>query len=478
MADPGAIFLSDTDEYLREMFELEIIPQDNRFGATTQHITKSMQFTGKSIEKKILTERFTGARMNQDLEADAPDAFKIDLSPIVINQSDLRKLGFTLKMSVPAEMLAKGENSAWNTATELVLQATGDLEERRNQGLNQDVNCVKALVAAAYDEDGTTYTSSQTDAFLQIDNGSISSFHQNSIIDIRSASTDTIRVTCTVNDVIYGDDHLGVTGIGPGIVVTINTDYGAGGQDADLDNVADGDEIVAHGEIDSDGFPASFSSLIDLTSSPSAYFGIDRAAKGNAWTRPLGRDYDVGAGSVVLNLDDHFGKMADEFGRLLMRSRKVRDAHPDFKLTDAIVVQAQNSLVNEIAKQAGDASSRFTKTIAANMGEARRNLTAVAGWDGSVIHHPNLPPIVLQAEELAPANQIRMFEPSAFEFVRLGPKTPTFVRQGGSIWHSKQNVSTGAITMEKQAHGFVYETLFCNQLRLLYGIQGVKSSLD
>ena len=482
MANTGNETLAQVDEFLREMFELEVIPQDNRFGCTMQHIKKSHQFTGKSIERKILSMRYTGARMNADLEADAPDSYRIDSDPIVISQSDLRKIGFTLSYTDPAGKLAQGVNSSYNIAQELVTQAVGDLEERRNQGLNQNGNCVKAVIAAVYDEDGTTYSTGtgETDAFLNMDQGSISAFHPGMILDIREGDTDTdVQVTVKVNDVIYSEDHLGVSDIGPGIVVTIDTDYGAGGQDADLDGLDDGDEIVAHGETDGDGFPGSFGTLIDFSSSPSTYFGVDRAAKGNAYLIPMGRDYTSGGNPVVINLDTHFGKMADEYGRLLVRSRKVRDAHPDFALTDAVVCQAQNSLINEIARQAGDSSSRFTKRIASDLdAAARQKLTAINGWTGVVLFHPNLPAIVLQAEELAPANEIRFFEPSAFEMIQLGPKTPTFAMNGSSIWHRIYNSSTGAITASSQAHGYTWETLFCNQPRLLYGIKGVKSSLE
>ena len=475
MADGDAtLALADATEMMDEVYDLNVIPIDTRFGATAQHIMAEDQFLGGAMHKKVLTTTFTGARASASLESDAPDAYEIGTTDITIEESNLRQLAFTLKYTIPAGMQVRGEHAVWDLATELTLQSAESVGEKRNQLLNQDANCVKALVAATYKFDGDTYPGgTATVAFIKIDNGSISAFHKGMILDIRNASTTTIRVTATVNDVCHSTQYRG-RDVGPGISVTYNSTYaGAGNTDAHFDNVADNDEIVDHGETDGCGFDGSFSNLIDLSNDPSTYFGVNRSTQGNHYLVPYGRDY----ASATMNVDTVFGQMNNILGMVFSKSREYR-RNRGFQMTQAIVCQAQPDLVADVARQVGEGSSRFTQKIASDFTGGKSPLVAVAGWEGAVIHTPGLPPIVLQSEPLAPSNDIRVFEPSAFEWIRFGPKRPQFIKApGGPIWHVRTNTSTGNLTKTLQASAFVMETLYCNQPQLVYAINSVVPSI-
>jgi len=113
------------------------------------------------------------------------------------------------------------------------------------------------------------------------------------------------------------------------------------------------------------------------------------------------------------------------------------------------------------------------------MDSARKlKFVANAGWNGAVLHHPGFPPIVVQPEALCPPNKIRLFEPAAWTFYRLGGREPIWIPNGnGGRWHVKCNVSTGRLTKVRQASAYVHETLFCDQPKTVYEIQGVKSTL-
>ena len=472
MADPY-IVLSDATAMLDEVYDTDPIVQQARFGATAQHISRSDSWKGGAMHKKFINQIFSRTLANSDLESDAPDAGKISTMDIKIEEANLRKLHFSLRYSIPAGMEVDGSDHAvWQLAKELVLQAQESLGEKRNQLIHQNADCVKALVAAVYNEDGTTYTAGQTDAFIQIDNGSISAFHEGEILDIREASDNTdVQVTVTVNDV-WHDPYYRDLNIGPGIVVTIDSDNNEG--DANLDNIADNDEIVAHGEA-AYGYPVGFETLC-LRTSPGAYFSVtDRAAVGYQFLIPYGRDW----GTVDLDVDTHFGIMADVMGMVFGPARASRRAK-GFRLTDAIVAICQPDLLNEAARQVGNASLQFTKEAVRNNAAAKMtNLTAVMGWEGVCLHHPSLPPIVLQSDPLATKNKIRFFEPSAFEWIRMGNRKPTFIKQpgSGSIWHNRRNVTTGNLTVHLDSSAFVIETLFCEQPKLVYSMDGVTSSL-
>jgi len=482
MANDDNIAMADMDEAMDKIYDLGVIPQECRFGSTTQHISGDKPFRSQDMSVELLKTAYHGATMSADLEADAPASYEISLVQMAIDRSDLRELAITISHTLVAQTLGKDrEHSAYEPAKRLVMQSLASLGERRNQALNQDANCVKALVAATYKFDGDTYPGSNaTVAFIKIDNGSISGFHPGEVIDIREASTTTERVCAMVNDVIHTEDYRGHTGVGPGITVTYNSTYAGGGtySDAHFDNVADGDEIVRHLEVDGAGFPASFGTLIDLGSSPSTYFSIDRSTQGNMYLVPYGKSYLSGTSNVNLDIPTHFGEMVDTMAMVIGPSRIWRGER-DFKVSNALVAQAQPDLVNEIARQAGEDNARFTAEISSTMDAARKkHFVANAGWNGAVLHHPNFPPIVVQPEPLCPPNKIRLFDPSAWTFYRLGGSRPNWIRNDtGGRWHVRRNTSTGQLTKTRDASAYVHETLVCDQPRTVYEIQGVKSTL-
>jgi len=473
--------LADATVMLDELWEMDAITQMARFGNTVQHITRTKQWAGGALNIKIINEQFSRAVSSSDLESDAPLAGRIRTMNLTIEESNLRKVAFGLRHTIPAQEEVDGsEHAVWNLAMELLLQGLQSIDEKRNHMIWQNSDGVKALVAAKYDPDGTTYggtttltylgTGSVEGAFLTIDGGSISKFHPGERIDIRNASTATVRITGIITDVYMGVDYLG-NGIGPGILVAHDAD----GADAAFTNVVDNDEIFTSGEADGSGLDTGFAGFFNRTT-PGAYFSIaDRAAPGFQFLVPYGRAY----GTVDIDIDVHFGHMADLMGMLFGPARANR-RHRGFAMTDAIVCLAPPDLVNSVARQAGNASLQFTSSAAGTMAEGRRKtLTAVQGWTGSVLHHPTLPPIVLQSEPLATENTVRIIEPSTWRYVRMGSKKPTFIRNSnGGLWHVRRNTSTGQLTMHRDASGYVIETLVNDQPQLNYSIEGVQSDVD
>jgi hypothetical protein len=477
-ADPYVV-LADATAMLDEVYDMDPLVQQNRFGTTAQHITRETIWKGGALHKKFLTQIYTGARMNSDLEADAPNATKIGTTDITIEEEHLRLIQLPLSYSLPAQSEVDGSDDAvWNLANELVAQAQQMLGEKRNQMLNSNSDCLKATVSAKYKNDGDTYPGSSATTCLIKLTGSPSMFHEGELVDIRAASdNDNTRVTATVKDVIH-DTHIFGRNVGPAIVLEyLSTGSGAGAT-TNFDSTTAGDEIVASGE-KGYGWTGAFDALCDLTSSPPAYFGVTRTTVGNRYLIPYGQDYTSGT-AVDLDIDTHFGNMADALGYLMEKSRIWRQSNQKFKLTDALVCQAAPELANEIDRQIGEGTASFTRTIASSLDAARRaDLVAVSGWTGSVLLSSSMPPIVVQAEPLCPANTIRFFEPNAWEFIRMGGKKPNFIKAPGanSIWHNRRNVTTGNLTQLLDACGSVVEAPFCDQPRLNYTIKGVKSSL-
>ena len=93
MADGDVtIALADATEMMDEVWDLDVIPIDTRFGATAQHFSKEDQFLGGALHKKVLTTTFTGARASASLESDAPDAYEIGTTDIEIQAQEILRM--------------------------------------------------------------------------------------------------------------------------------------------------------------------------------------------------------------------------------------------------------------------------------------------------------------------------------------------------------------------------------------------------
>jgi len=487
--------LNDALVYRDEVFKLDPLIQQCIFGATSQHITRESVWVSGSEHRKVLKEQFTGARVTDDLDADAHSASQILVEDLEIPESSFRRLGFTLQRDLlVSKSVSGGAHSCFDIARELVLEGKEAVGEKRNILLNSNGDCVIGYVAAVYDPDGTAYTSTATTALVQITKGSISAFRPGLYVQIRAASDNTdIRLKGKVEGVIYDENFRGNASVGPGIIVSIQTD-GIGSDDGDQTNfdttqaaaasTTNTDEIVASGETD-ENYPAAFGALADLGTTPGTYFGKTRTAVGNEYLIPMGRHWDSdgdGTGTAVpFVVNTHMGTMIRSFSRMLCRSREYRKNHR-YQLTKAIVCQAPPPLCEEMASQIGTDNVRFTKKMASDLSEAmQRNLVAVGGWDGAVLRSATsiMPVIALQEEQLMDPGTIRLFEPSAFEWIRMHQKETQFIpNAAGGFWHNRRHATTGNLQYQLDAFGFVNETIFCDQPRMLYHMDGLTDSLD
>lgn len=477
MADPMHI-LTQVDDAMSEHYDLEAVVIESRFGNTAAHIDRTSSFKGASMHKKFYDQQFSRVIANDDIEGDLPSAGRLQAIDMEIQTSHLRSLDFQVDVSFAALDLCTDAQAAWDLGTELFLQAEQAVGEKRNSMLHMNADMVLAQVKGSIlDEDGTSYTSGddQTDAFIPVDTGSISNFKRGQIIDIREGSDNTsVRVTCEVITV-WHDEYFEGSAVGPGILVEI-ADENDG--DANLDNVADNDEICAVGETDVN-YHAAFQSLFAL-SSPGAYFGKTRTTAANRFLQPYGRSYS----DAELDVEQHFGKMADTIGMMLPASRKqrrVRNLNGKFQMTDAVVAICQPSLLNEAARQCGEPNAFMTRSTARSESAAKgTKLVAVHGWDGVVLRHPNLPPIALQADPQCAPNRIYLIEPNTWEWIRQGSDgmKPTWVpgTVKGTRWH-QMYTSGGNISKKYVAGGYVHEAPFCDQPQLNYLIDGVTSSI-
>ena len=468
---------------MEEWYDLTPVAQQTRFGTTAKYIKRQEAWKGSAMHEKLLIQPYTAARMTASLEADTPKASGFKFKDIEISQAYLRRITVPLAFSVAGRMLLAASESPINDlATTLITESKSALDEKIDQALNSSVTLGKSVIGGTpTNADGTAFTPGTTTAFLPLSGGSIASIHCGEFLDIRTVAAATVRCTVQVNDVILDTQWLGNTN-GPGIRVT----YSAAGADATMNNVAANDVVVANGEGLTDGFDSSFASLGSLGSSPSTYFGIDRRSVGNMFLLPYGRNYAVGGAAQNLVLDTVFANMCATLANLLGPSRSFRVGQ-GFELTDAIVCQAQQDLIIEAINQATNTNSRFTKEYASTLGEAqRKKLVAWSGFDGLVIRFPfpGIPPLVMETEQLCPANEIRVWDPNSWKIIRMGGKNGTGINwlpagPNGWIWATSPGTTAGTMSTTLRANGLVYMVPVCDQPQVgLYTIQGVKSSLS
>lgn len=474
-----ADLITNISEFMAEVYDLNLIPVEARFGNTAAHITRRQKLEGEKWHVKAFDTPYSRARVSSDLEADMPDAGKVAATDISITDTDLRQLAGSVAVSIPAMRQTENDSaSALDLAVQKVLEVEEDIGEKRNALIHQGANPIKAIVNAIYNEDGTPYTPGQKDAFIQINTGSAAGFHRGEYLEIIDAGDGIARCVVEVDDVEPGKRwrHLN---IGPGLRVTladgtgayVDENTGTGDADANLDNVIATDWLRRHDDSATGGFPGAFGSLCPTSFAGAlAYFSVaDRRAAGYAFLLPEYGYYGAAGAPATLDIDVHFGDMADTLAYVLGKSRIKRRGR-GIEFTDAIVASARPEIVRFATLSAGDPGRRFNVIQPGTLSEAeRRKLVAVYGWDGLLLKLPNLPPIALQVEALARENTIDVFDPSAFTWLHLGDGRPEWLPgEYGGKWSLRRNVTTGNRTLTFDAAAVCWETLFCETPRAAF----------
>jgi len=489
--------ITEISAFMDEVYDMDIIPVEARFGDTVRHITRSEILTSEKQHQKVFDMGYSRAQATNDLDADMPDAGRVGVHDISITDTDMRRLAGSVEYTVPVNLLMQGgEHSAFDIASEKVLEVESDIGERRNALIHAPggSNPYKAQVSAFYAADGTAYSTSK-EAFVKIKTGSPVSFSRGEILEFMSDTTTVVGIV-QVLDVEVSSRWRGLD-VGPGIRVYLmdgtltdpwgNTmadeDHDGGYDNTDLDVVVVEDYYIRRlGDASAGGYPSAFANLCPTSfSSALAWFNVtDRRSAGYSFLLPKYRDYTDSGASVDLDLETHFGNMSDTLSYVLGKARSHRSAR-GLEFSSALVASARPELVRYAMHQAGEPYKRFTVIQPSTLPAAeRRKLVAVHGWDDLLIKLPNLPPIALQAERLAREDTIDVYDPSAFKWLRYGKdgkeaKPEWLPGEIGGKWSQRRNVTTGNRTMTYDAGAVLFETLYNESPQSSFSmIKGVK----
>lgn len=472
------VALSDTDVYMDKIFDMDPIVTSAYFGDTSRHITKR-EAVYRSLTKKFIVHRLSGAGVTRTLEADARAGSAPKIEEIEITQSYLRRIDHTLVRGVLAQsILSGGKHGIYVLATELGLEALESLDEKENQLLNSDYQATKGTIQGIYSTAGGTYTTADS-AILTIADASIAMFTPGEVLDVRDATGSyAVLGEIAVTDVFHNSNAYGVDVSYPSIRVSVtNVDANMD----DFDTVAVGDTLCHADDTyhltTFPGFDASFSAMVDVTGA-TTYFGQTRTDPGKSYLMPYGKDYSSGGDNQPLDLDTIFDELSITMG-LFINPTRTWLRNNDLKFTDAIVCQAPPALMPSIQRQAGEAGRRWHLIQPRTLPEAeQRKLIAVSGWNGAVVQTfgEQLPPIAFQVEPQMAPDTIRFFEPAVMSWLQLNSNSrqPQWLRnENGGRWHVKRNATTGNLQFSMDAVCFRTVAPFCSVPRLVYQASGL-----
>lgn len=472
----GAMTESAVANAMAKIYRLR--PDKAQFGRSQETLrffnARDMMMKGEEYHYKVFTSAGSPVRRIPATTAETtefPEAMTIGHTDVYANWANLTEFQGSFEYTDLAEAKTRDlEASIYRVATKLVGDADDYFGAQVNAALHQDSDCKMACVAAVYKIDGDTYSQASA-AYLKLDEGSISQFTPGDVLDIRTGTTATVRLTVTVNDVFHTTEGPnGVADIGPGIRVTR-----ASGTDTNFDSVADGDEIVLSGELATyniAGFPSWFSYS-------TAVLSITRTATGSAWSIPYMKSWLSGTANVTLDLDAHLGEMAEELSYAVKFGRRARAREGIAISQAAMVLLGTPKLISEASRQVGDAVM-YTESLSA---ENKKQLFGASGFDGAYWHSPllNGTPISFAYDPVATPNTLRLLEPSSWFFI-IGHtggshESVKWIEEGGTRFLVERG-SNGRLTHKKVAGAYMWMALANDQPRANFQHSGLKASTE
>jgi len=280
-------------------------------------------------------------------------------------------------------------------------------------------------------------------------------------------------------DVIHGDDgpwHSSgrVSSIGPGLVLRSSG--------SNSDDCTAGDTISMDGETTGDSF-AGFPDWFGYSNVYNDADGtaITRVTAGNAWSIPEIYTAAASGSEVVLDLDAHFGRMADILPQRVKMGRAKRklDSDEGVAWADSLVAIGDPSLINEASRDSQD-SVHWTNTIKMTMEAAKQTkLFGVSGFSGMVYNSPTMGQIAFQADSTAAPYKLRIIDPNSWFWLTMGKGMYgiEWLKTGGSRF-TRRAGDNSRPTFFVDASAWTAALLVCDQPACNAELTGVKSSLE
>ncbi|HUU82377.1 MAG TPA: hypothetical protein VM243_02630 [Phycisphaerae bacterium] len=496
MADiivPSSVALTQADAMMNKVFERDHIVTSAYFGNTARFIQKRTPIS-RSTTVKFLTQRYSGSGVTSNLEADARTATlpETAVTELEITRSNLRRIDATIQHSfMAADVVDGGKLAIWNLAARQALEVLQNLDEKEDQLLNSDADALKAVVMAVYAADGSgAYGGSADTAILTIDQGGVSNFTPGEVIHIRDGTTAaTLNNECVVTDV-FEDGIVGTYDLGyPALRVQLTSATTASvmlsgtqttitiesANDA-FDQVADGDELVHQGDGSAVGFDAGFISMANIDNT---YFDVIRTTAGNNYLVPFNKSFASGGVDQPIDLAALFDWIAvtvsKHIGPAAMQLARER-----IEFSKSLVCQVPPDLMPCIERAVGDASRRWNVTTVQSLADAKaKKVLGVMGYDGVVVKTFSLPPVVFIPEQLMSPTTVRVWAPEVFEWLQLGNagRQPLWLpNDANGRWHTRRNVTTGNLSVVKDAFAYRVVAPFCRCPKLVANATGLTSS--
>lgn len=421
-----------------------------------------------------------GVAFGTAVAAAFPAAMPLTYKKLSWDDDDLTMFQATGSINIVADIETSDQQmSVYKLATVVVGDLQIDFDKKLNDAVHMGTSAQMGTVNAVYDEDGTTYTSSQTDAFIQITDGAISQFLPGMVLDI-DGGTEVVKV----KDVITTQDGpwssaVPVAGIGPGLIIERVSGT------ANFDGIIAADTIARSGEAAGSNF-AGFDTWFDGTANvynDSDGAAITRYSNGEQWSIPPIFRVATAGSEETFDIDTHLREVADVLPRSMNTGRKLRKyKNPEHSINapKSLVLITTLELANEATQTVAD-QNRFTSESAKSMDAAKyKALFGNLGFEGTVWHSATLGPVAIQADSSARKHKMTLIDPQSWFYLYLGKTNNTLgwiTNDNGGRWHNVADTSTDRLTFKKQCGAYMACLLACDQPGANAEITGVKSSL-
>lgn len=406
--DFATTFLTGQSAAIRQFYHDSYAEMQNRFGGKTNRLFRpsKLVFQGDGVNVQVMSANMHGARLTNDPNADFPTArahtsnnYKVTFSETA-SSNDFRRMSISLQVThYDINRVYNKQIAADDFRERLISQSMQDVGEKTALHRHLDTTAKVALVnGTPAKNDNTVFASCSAigttgGARFPIDNGSIAYLPANLLLDVY-ASGGAFKRKVIVTDYNPVDSSVGVFGVDA---------FEAGDSTVNVNDLADNDELYISTEKN-----MGLNSLGQWFSAPSSgesFYGKDRTTPTNRWMIPT-KVPAVASGTTLFS-KAHIDNVSIAIGYV--------EEDPDSGYAALTTPELDQRYRNEVG---GDILIPFPSE------EAKGKLLANYGFEGSVYRHPTIGRIMLQADQFAPPNKIRLLKVGDWE--SLYPLSATF----------------------------------------------------
>lgn len=446
-----------------------------RHGRTTRILpSRKRRMQGNSIEYELKTSLNRSTRLTKNLMDPMPDPgpgvymnFKVNFDHTDETNNDI--VGFGIGFRTTIFDIKKRADRTWKDSPDFIekdiQEGLADVKETFAKYIHLPVDGLLANIAANgirnddddLWDDATAYTAGQSDALIQLNATAIARIGDGQIIELRNSGTLLINNV----RVVYTHPHQET------IAVELTSDSvdsgGATVTNFDSVNTA----VVTNGDTVGIFLNGNYNvtmsgSLAQLMDPSQAYYGKVREDDGTANYEPKNRML------IPIRIPAGGAALTEDFFSFVGESEGFRMGGFDSKVDRAMIMSKYE--FRQVRKIAKDAGITLTPALESDIG---KKLNKHIGFDGTILHDPNLGTVMVVVDDFAEPGNIDFINRSDWEIVSpIDGGFFMFPGTLGGIWSREgEPDGTGRLGKTFSAEGLQLSAFVCtapkSQTRIL-----------